>query len=325
MNIAFAGFKHMHIVDLYTAAQNNTNCNIVGSFEDDAYYRKSAEQRGINFNYESFDSLLADNSDTVAIGDFFANRGTLAIKALEAGKNVICDKPMCTSLEELDRIEVLAKEKRLYVSCMFTMRYEGITEAAKEAVKLIGDVKSVYFGGQHPLLYPSRPKWYFENGKYGGLINDLAIHGIDLVYYLCGLRITDIKAARCYNAFAKKDPDFLDSGQFMATLSNGAGLIADVSYSVPDAVNYALPYYWTFYFWGENGMFSFSLGADHVTCFTANSPLPRIIKKAVAPVDFLSDFLALTKGEKSVLTTEEAISSTRDTLKIQKFSEKQDL
>ena len=42
---------------------------------------------------------------------------------------------------------------------MLTLRYEKITAAAKEAMKLIGDVKSVYFGGQHSLLYGSRPKW----------------------------------------------------------------------------------------------------------------------------------------------------------------------
>lgn len=80
-------------------------------------------------------------------------------------------------------------------------------------------MKNIYFGGQHPLLYNSRPSWYFEDGKYGGLFNDLAIYGIDLIYYICP-----------------------DSGQLMSELTNGAGLIADVSYSVPDTIAYNLPF-----------------------------------------------------------------------------------
>ena len=320
-NLAFAGFRHIHIFDLYNQAVKNNLINIIGSYEENNVARDIAINKGVDISYNSYDELLDDERvSTVAIGDYYSNRGNLAIKALKAGKNVICDKPMCTSLEELNIIEKLANEKKLTVSCMFSMRFDAIVAAAKEAMKLIGEVKSVYFGGQHPLLYNNRPTWYFEAGKYGGLFNDLAIHGIDLVYYLCGQRIKNVVAARSYNAFAKSEPHFPDSGQLMAELTNGAGLIADVSYSVPDKIAYSLPYYWQFYIWGEDGMMSFSANSENVECFTNKTEEKIVVYKPPADLDYLTDFVGLIQGKKARLPMGEVFKSTRDTLIIQKRS-----
>lgn len=320
-NIAFAGLRHLHIFDLYKMAAENELINVIGAFEENENARRVAQEKGVNITYNSYCELLSDdNVSTVAIGDYYANRGNLAIKALKAGKNVICDKPMCTSLEELETIEKLAVENGLTVSCMFSMRYDAIAAAAKEAMSLIGEVKSIYFGGQHPLLYNSRPSWYFEDGKYGGLFNDLAIHGIDLIYYLCGQRVKNVIAARSYNAYAKSEPHFPDSGQLMAELTNGAGLIADVSYSVPDKIAYNLPYYWQFYIWGENGMMSFSANSEYVECFTTETFEKIIFNKPDSDLDYLSDFVNLAQGKEARLPMEEVFKSTRDTLTIQKRS-----
>ena len=319
--IAFAGFRHSHILVLYNMVKESDIFELGGAFELDENAKNEYEEKGVTFTYNSYEELLNDETvNTVAIGDYYANRGNLALKALQNGKNVICDKPLCTSLDELDKIEALAKEKGLYVSCMFTMRYEGITESAKEAMELIGEVKSVYFGGQHPLMFSQRPSWYFEDGKYGGLFNDIAIHGVDLIYYLAGQRIKNTIAARSYNAYATNAPEFPDSGQLMAELENGAGLIADVSYAVPNASGYNLPYYWQFFVWGEKGMMSFSANSDFVECHIDSTPEKVIIPKKIAPCDYLADFAALIEGEKSVLPMDEVFASTRDTLTIQKNS-----
>lgn len=319
--IAFAGFRHSHILVLYNMVKESDIFELGGAFELDENARNEYEEKGVSFAYGSYEELLNDKTvNTVAIGDYYAKRGNLAIKALQCGKNVICDKPLCTSLEELDKIEALAKEKGLYVSCMFTMRYDDITESAKEAMNLIGKVRSVYFGGQHPLMFSERPSWYFEEGKYGGLFNDIAIHGVDLIYYLTGQRIKETTCARCYNAYADKACNFPDSGQFMAKLENGAGVIADVSYAVPMPVSYALPYYWQFFIWGEKGVAKFSANSESVECFVEGNPEAIIIPKKKAPVSYLEDFNSLINGEKAILPVEDSIESTRETLTIEKLS-----
>src|SRR5699024_6132221 len=127
-----------------------------------------------------------------------------------------------------------------------------------------GEVHAIFFSGQHPLLYGSRPNWYFEEGKHGGTINDIAIHGIDFVEYITGLTPKKIIGARCWNAFATEVPEFEDCGQFMVELTNGAGLMADVSYAAPNSSGYSLPFYWRFTIWGMKGVMEFTVGSGDI-------------------------------------------------------------
>ena len=112
INLAFAGFRHSHILGLYKSAMENENVNIVGSFEENDAARIEAESKnGIKFTYDTYDAVLCDASvDAIAIGDYYGKRGEMVISALKHGKHVICDKPICTSLKELEEIEELKVE-----------------------------------------------------------------------------------------------------------------------------------------------------------------------------------------------------------------------
>ncbi|HBF86696.1 MAG TPA: hypothetical protein DDW54_03345 [Clostridiales bacterium] len=324
MKIAFAGFRHDHIFVLYEQAKNHKKYEIVGAFEGDGKARRRAEEKGISFRYSSYKGLLADGEvETVALGGAYGDRGKMAIAALKAGKNVISDKPLCTDVSELDEIERLAKEKGLAVSCMFTMRFEKKIVAVKKLIESgeLGEIQNVYIGGQHPLQYGRRPEWYFEKGKHGGVINDLAVHGIDILYFF-GIEPEKVNAARVWNAYADKERDFKDCGQFMLTAKNGAGVIGDVSYSVPDGAEFDLPYYWQFYVWGTKGVISFSLNEKETKYYVKGEKTPRILEEE--PVgDYLTDFLKVARGDKDAdLSSDEVFLSTRTTLEIQKIADK---
>jgi|SRR6266511_4727891 len=99
----------------------------------------------------------------------------------------------------------------------------------------------------------ARPGWYFERGKHGGTINDIAIHAFDFVPWITGLEWRAIIAARTWNAKAREFPHFHDCAQIMATLANGAGVRADVSYLAPDRLRYKLPHYWHVLVHGTRG------------------------------------------------------------------------
>ena len=176
-------------------------------------------------------------------------------------------------------------------------------------------------------MYGRRPSWYFEKGKHGGVINDIAIHGIDALSFLFGGKVQTINSARCWNNYATEEKDFLDSAQFMLTLNNGAGVVADVSYAIPDGVEFKLPYYWQFFIWGTEGMISFSL-AEKDLCYHGNeqaasyyvkgteTPIP--LDESQDPEDYLNDFIKLVNNDASViLPMEEVFASTRATLEIQ--------
>ena len=324
MNIAFAGLRHNHIYVLFDEAKSDTNFKVIGAFEEDTEAKNLATEKGLICNYNSFEELLEDeNVDIVALGGCYADRGQMAIKALEKGKHIIADKPLCTYLEELHEIEKLSSENDLLVSCMFTLRFNKKINALKKLVEsgALGEINNVYFGGQHPLQYGRRPKWYFEEGKHGGVINDIAIHGIDVLNYALGLEVNTILSARCWNKFAFSEPNFLDSAQFMLTAKNGAGIIADVSYAIPDGIEFDLPYYWQFNIWGTLGTISFSLNEKESYYYVKGKKEANLLEEEDVKISYLADFYNLIKGEnKAILPVSDVILSTRKTLEIQKCS-----
>ena len=322
MKIGFAGFRHDHIYVLYEQAKSHKDYEIVAACEENIAARERAAQKGVALSHAIYEEFLQNNEiEVVAIGACYGDRGRMAIETLKAGKHVICDKPLCTSLEELDEIERLAKAKGLYVSCMYTMRFERKIAAVKALIDSgrLGKIHNVYFGGQHPLQYGRRPSWYFEKGKHGGVINDIAIHGIDLLSYLFNFELEKINAARCWNAYATEEKEFKDSAQIMLTGKSGMGVIADLSYAIPDGIEFNLPYYWQFYLWGEKGTLSFSMNTE--TLFYEKGKLIAEKIEDISTIDYLTDFLALINGEKDVvLPMQEVFNSTRVTLETQKFS-----
>ena len=321
MKIGFAGFRHDHIQVLYNQAKAHESYEIVAAYEEHAETIEKVKAKGVEITDTDYKAFLEKSDvEVVAIGARYSDRGRMAIEALSAGKHVICDKPLCTSLDELCEIERLAKEKGLVVSCMLSMRYEAKVLGVKALIDSgrLGRIHNVYFGGQHPLMYGRRPDWYFDGSSHGGVINDIAIHGIDLLSFLCGFNIDNMKinAARCWNAYATEEKHFKDSAQLMLTADGGAGVIADVSYSIPDGVGFGFPGYWQFYIWGERGVITFSMNTDALF-YEKGNPTPKVIEPK-SGIDYLTDFKALTEGGEVVLPMSDVFASTRTTLNAQR-------
>ncbi|MHB0879027.1 MAG: Gfo/Idh/MocA family protein, partial [Anaerolineae bacterium] len=232
VRFAFVGFRHGHILSLYDLARSREDIEIVAVCEEDAATRAQLAAAGkVQVTHSSYQDVLDQvPCDVVAVGDYFGKRGSRAIEALRHGKHVVSDKPICTSLAELDEIERLAAAKNLSVGCQLDMRDGGtILEARRRLLAgEIGSVHTIVATGQHPLLYGQRPGWYFEPGKHGGTINDIAVHATDAIPWMTDLPFAQLEAARAWNARLPQEPIFQDAAQFMATLSNGCGVLCDV-------------------------------------------------------------------------------------------------
>ncbi len=320
MNIAFAGFRHGHIYELYDKAITEESVHIVGCYEEDLLERETIEKsKGITFSYDSYEALLNDEQvEAVAIGDYYAKRGKMIIEALKHGKHVICDKPICTNLLELTEIERLSTEKNLQVSCMLDLRYMAQADYVKKIINSgeLGEIHIASFTGQHCLDYGNRPKWYFEKGKHGGTINDIAIHGMDLMRYLTGKNLTNVNCAKVWNAFAEKDPDFKDCGQFMVEM-DGMSLMADVSYAAPKCAT-PLHTYWNFYLWGTKGMVNFKFTDNYIYVYKDKEV---IMECEHGGLNYLQDFMREINGEKTRMNTKDILESQRQTLIIQKCAD----
>lgn len=258
IKLAFMGFRHGHILGVYQAARKHPDVKIVAAGEEDARTRAELTVAGkVQFTHQRYADLLDGvEYDAVAVGDYYSRRGEILIAALQRGKHVISDKPICTRLTELDQIESLVRQKGLKIGCQLDLRGSGNYLRVRELVRsgAIGAVHGITIGGQHPLNLGVRPAWYFEPGKHGGTINDIGIHAFDLIPWVTGRNWAEIGAARSWNALAKPYPHFHDAAQFMLRLDNQGGVLGDVSYFMPNSMGYSLPQYWRFTLYGEQGV-----------------------------------------------------------------------
>lgn len=332
MNLAFVGFKHRHTGAIYQEAMADPNITVLGAWEDTEEGRALADGLGLAFNYPTLESVLDDpRVDAVCLGGSFGERGGEAIAALRAGKHVYADKPVCTSLAEIDEIEALASAKNLKVGCYLTLRFSQGIRNLREMIAdgTLGEIGCINMTAQHPLQYGSRPMWYFAPGQHGGTINDIAIHGVDLVRFITGMGIKNVTAARTWNHFATEEPDFRDCGQFMAELDNGAGFMADVSYAAPASCGFSLETYWRMTFWGTRGVAEYKMKGAGTAGIDADSAVLLQValqgSKGFTPMELksynvtgLGEFVREINGETDLLiNTEDVIRSSREVLTIQ--------
>jgi predicted dehydrogenase len=312
IRIVFVGFRHGHIFDMLSGVQENSDFTLVGACEEDPATRQELSAGNkVAITHDNFDAMLAGTAcDAVAIGDYYSKRGSLAIRALRAGKHVIADKPLCTDIKELDEIEALSKQKNLAVGCQMDFRVAGPCFTALKLLRsgVIGEIHTVTFTGQHPLLWGTRPAWYFQKGYQGGTINDIFVHAADAIELLTGLQIVEIVAARAWNAGLPEAPLFQNAAQLMLRMDNNAGVIGDVSYLAADKCGYKMDNYWRFTMHGRGGLVEFTYNSQAVMVTTHADSQPRYVPVEPGPRrQYLADFLNQIKG----LSTPNALDNAK--------------
>lgn len=309
IKVAFVGFRHGHVQAMYQTAQRLGYVDIVACVEEDGadVHGSSVEALGATLTHETFDQVLADvDFDVLACADYYARRGGHVIKALEAGKHVVTDKPMCTKLEELKTIARLSREKRLQVGIDLTMRYTSDYATLAGLVRAggIGKLSSCVVTGLHPMAYGTRPMWYFEEGKHGGTINDLMIHGFDLLRWASGMEFRKVIFAEAWTHRAPS-PFFQDSAQMALEFDSNAKYLGDCSYMAPE--NCAE--HWRFFLWGSEGSIAHD-GHRFVWNRAGEGEQPIEAGNQPPTLDPFEDFVeALHTGRERWLTSEECLAS----------------
>ena len=326
--IAFAGFRHDHIYDLYRLAMERNGLSVSAAAEEDPDRAEDARRKGVTLTHPDIASLLDDTKcyDFLAIGDVYGSRGSLAIRALDLGKHIILDKPVCTRLKELEKIKELSRRKNLAVGCMLTLRNTAPMRTLRRLIaeNTIGRVQTVTFLGQHPLLYGRRPMWYFEPEPHGGTINDIAIHACDTLPWMLKTPVSEVTAARVWNAGFPKHPEFQLCGQLMLRMKDGTGILGDVSYLSPNSLGYAVPQYWRFTVSGTRGILETSITASEVLIWRdGESRAVRVKLDSERRGGYLDDFLGEVTGDTAGIdsTTEQVLAAAHTALTAQKSAD----
>ncbi len=185
------------------------------------------------------DDIFADDSiDIICISAVPADRADLAIRAMRAGKDVMVDKPGVTTFAQLDAVrQTVAETGRIFSVC-FSERHS--VPAAVRAGQLIaegaiGTVVQTVGLGPHRKSLPTRPDWYYDPERFGGIIVDIASHQIDQFLFYTGSATADVAASTIGNFTMPDKPGFEDFGEVLLRSDKAAGYIR-VDWLTPDGL-----------------------------------------------------------------------------------------
>lgn len=145
---------------------------------DDAI--KFAQRFKLQYHYDSYDELFNNKEiNIVYIGSINTTHRDMCIKAINAGKHILCEKPMCINPTEQEEILKLAKEKGVFFMEALWTRFFPIISRIKEEIAKgeIGDLKFFISNFMVPIKDIDRIR-KLELG--GGAILDIGIYPIQL-------------------------------------------------------------------------------------------------------------------------------------------------
>lgn len=162
--------------------------------------REKAKELNIPVAYSSYEEMLADpDIDVVHVCSPNFLHFPQAKMALQAGKHVVCEKPLTITSAEAKELVELAREKKLVNAINFNLRFYPVNFEARHLVhqESFGNVFIVQGSYlQDWLLYPTDWNWRLDKDQGGTLraVADIGSHWIDLVMFVTGLKVDEVFA-----------------------------------------------------------------------------------------------------------------------------------
>lgn len=165
-----------------------------------------------------------------------SDRCAVGQRALAAGKHFMSDKPPFTTLEQLELAKEAVRRTGLRWAVCYSERV--LNEAAVYAGQLIkqgviGRVLQVIGLGPHRLNAPSRPQWFFQRERYGGILTDIGSHQIEQFLAFTGVEDAAIVYSRVANHHHPQYPGLDDFGEAALVAANGASGYFRVDWFTP--------------------------------------------------------------------------------------------
>ena len=160
---------------------------------------QGAQMEKVEGVYTDLDALLAREDISFVIAPLKADRSLeVCLRAFEAGKHVLCEKPMGRSVQEAEQMVAAAKQAGLQLGVAYNNRYHPLNRRARALIAqgVIGPLVSVEARMITTQVRIRNPKtWVFSKARAGGgILVFLGCHYIDLMRYISGDEIVSVAA-----------------------------------------------------------------------------------------------------------------------------------
>jgi predicted dehydrogenase len=229
--IGILSFAHGHVNAYAHQIKNFDDAQLVACWDDDeARGRQNAETFGIPYTPDLQALLSRPDVDCVIVASETNKHADLSVAAMEAGKAVLLQKPMATTLADCDRILRAVEQTGVWFSMAFQMRQDPQNIKMKELVEAgaIGRLGAIRRRHCIPVLFnqgfiegPSR--WHISAEANRGMFFDDATHALDWLVWMLERKPVSV-VAEIDNVLTHVAPD--DTG--VAIFRYDDGLFAEV-------------------------------------------------------------------------------------------------
>lgn len=237
--IGFGGMAGWH----HEFIEKIDRISVAGIYDINPDRMKYASEKGLK-TYPSQAEMLSDDSiDIILIATPNDDHKSIAIEAMEAGKAVVCEKPVTLSSEDLDEMIKASERTKMFFTVHQNRRWDEDFLTVKKIIEdnTLGEVFRMESRVHGSRGIPG--DWRQEKEKGGGMVLDWGVHLFDQIFLMMG----DIKLKQVYAMTTNVTNTLVDDG-FVAELLFENGLTAMVEVGTSNFIS--LP---RWYVLGQNG------------------------------------------------------------------------
>lgn len=178
---------------------------------------------------QSDNEIIEDPSiQLVASAGIPVERASIGIRVMKAGKDYMADKPGIVTFEQYHEVKKVQKKTNRIYSITYSERLANPASVkAGELVKAgaIGKVVQLIGLGPHRMRPDSRPDWFFEPEKAGGILCDIGSHQCDQFLFYTGSKEAEVSFAQTANFNIPEYPNYRDFGDMSVRSKHATGYI----------------------------------------------------------------------------------------------------
>jgi UDP-N-acetyl-2-amino-2-deoxyglucuronate dehydrogenase len=174
--------------------------------------------------YADYQELLKrDDIDAITVAVPSGYHAEVVIAAAEAGKHVLCEKPLDITADNMTRMIAACRKANVKLGCVFQRRLTPASIVAKQAIDA-GKLGKLVLGDAYQKSYRS-PQYYKSAGwrgtwaiDGGGALMNQGVHGVDLIQWLMG----DVQSVFAYSSALVREIEVEDTAVAVVKYKNGA-------------------------------------------------------------------------------------------------------
>jgi predicted dehydrogenase len=178
---------------------------------------------------KSENEIMEDSSiQLVASAAIPVERAPIGIRAMRSGKDFMTDKPGILTLEQFREVKAVQKETKRIYSIVYSERLGNPASVkAGELVSAgaIGKVVQTIGLGPHRMRPKSRPDWFFDPNKAGGILCDIGSHQCDQFLFYTNSKEANVNFSQIGNFNNAEVPNYQDFGDMSVRSPHATGYI----------------------------------------------------------------------------------------------------